>query len=454
LLIRKNRASGKFNLCVVAIVLAAAFTLGLTAIPACAQEAASDTAPIAKTGAADMQAYRLPPEKLTQAVALNRLRVALHFGSEVWQVVFLCLLLATKSVATLASWAERRSSKRWLQAAIFSAVLVTLIFVATELPAAAIGHHYSLRYGISVEAWPPWLGDQAKTLGLMVLLETPLLMLVFGLMLWKRSRKHYWLWLSCGMTPLMVVGAFLLPQLIEPMFNDFEPLTKSHPALVDQLQRVVARTGTSIPPERMFLMKASEKSNGLNAYVSGLGATKRIVVWDTTADRMPMDEILFTFAHESGHYVLHHVAKGITLAAIGTFLLFWLTSRIADWLVRRFGNSWEINTLASMSGLAVLLLSLAILQLIAEPVESTISRYFEHEADVYGQEAIHGLVANPQKTAVAAFSDLGEAYLDDPNPSPFVEFWSYDHPSIQTRATFAAHYNPWAEGKTPRFFSK
>jgi len=99
-------------------------------------------------------------------------------------------------------------------------------------------------------------------------------------------------------------------------------------------------------------------------------------------------------------------------------------------------------------------LSLSMLQIVTEPIENTISRHFEHEADIYGQEAIHGLVSNPQKTAVAAFQALGEAYLEDPNPNTFLEFWSYDHPSIQTRARFAAQYNPWAAGHTPQFFSK
>jgi STE24 endopeptidase len=95
-----------------------------------------------------------------------------------------------------------------------------------------------------------------------------------------------------------------------PSFNQYEPLAKNHAALVADLEKVVARTGTNIPPDRMYLMKASEKSNGINAYVSGIGATKRIVVWDTTADRIPNDEIMMVFAHESGHYVLEPHPQG------------------------------------------------------------------------------------------------------------------------------------------------
>jgi Zn-dependent protease with chaperone function len=209
----------------------------------------------------------------------------------------------------------------------------------------------------------------------------------------------------------------------------------------------------------MFLMKASEKSNGLNAYVTGLGSSKRIVVWDTTADRMPSDEILFTFAHETGHYVLNHIVKGLTFAAVGSFVFFWAISKLAGWLVRRFGAvwigpAWRINAVASLPGLAVLLLAFGLLQVIAEPIENFASRYIEHQADVYGQEAIHGLVPNPQSTAVGAFNQLGQAYLDDPNPNPFVEFWTYDHPSIQSRANFAVHYDPWAPGQTTRFFPR
>jgi STE24 endopeptidase len=251
-----------------------------------------------------------------------------------------------------------------------------------------------------------------------------------------------------------VLGTFLLPALVEPLFYTFEPLAKSHPALAAQMERVVTRTGVSIPPERMFLMKASEKSNGLNAYVSGLGSSKRIVVWDTTADRMPADEILFTFGHETGHYVLHHIPKGLALAAAGICVLCWASARLAAWLVRHFGNAWNVPSVAGLPGLAVLLLAFAALQAVTEPLGNLASRFIEHEADVYGQEAIHGIVADPQKTAAGAFNHLGEAYLDDPNPNFFIVFWTYDHPSTQSRATFAAQYNPWAPGHQPRFFKK
>jgi Zn-dependent protease with chaperone function len=169
---------------------------------------------------------------------------------------------------------------------------------------------------------------------------------------------------------------------------------------------------------------------------------------------MPTDEILFTFGHETGHYVLNHIPKGLALATAGMFVLFWLVARLADWLIRARGSQWRIDSVSSLPGLVVLLLALSLLQIVTEPIDSAISRHFEHEADIYGQEAVHGILPDPQKTAVAAFNHLGEAYLDDPDPNPFFVFWSYDHPSTQSRAIFAEQYNPWAPGRTPQFFPK
>ena len=102
----------------------------------------------------------------------------------------------------------------------------------------------------------------------------------------------------------------------------------------------------------------------------------------------------------------------------------------------------------------MLLFAISVAGFVLEPASNTFSRHFEHQADVYGQEAIHGIVADPQKTAVSAFNHLGEAWLEDPNPSPFIEFWEYSHPSVQNRANFAEHYDPWANGGHGEFFDK
>ena len=396
------------------------------------------------------QAYSLPPDKLAKAIALGRIRNILEIAGSLWGLAVFWLLLATRASAALEAWTQRIFSRHWLQGLLFFAVFLVIINLA-DLPLEMYGHHVGRAYGISVSGWGTWFGDVAKSLGLTLLVGAPV-MLLFNWIVRRWPRRY---WLGCWMVavPLLVLSTFLEP-LAEPIFYQYEPLAKEHPALVAELEKVVARTGTNIPPDRMFLMKASLKSNGLNAYVSGLGATKRIVVWDTTAGRIPDDEILFTFAHESGHYVLNHIPKGLAITAVTLFFVFWACAGLAAWLVRRCGSSWRLESVSSCTGFVVLLFVASVASFLLDPVGNAVSRHYEHQADVYGQEAIHGLVPDPRKTAVASLNALGEAWLEDPNPSPFIEFWLYNHPSTQSRANFALHYDPWAKGGHGEFFDK
>ncbi len=394
------------------------------------------------------QAYTLPPEKLAKAITLSRIRHILALVSTLWGLAVLWILLAAHAISGLAGWAERLLKRRWLAGLLFFALFL-IITTLTSLPLDIYGEHVSLQYGISVQSWGGWIGDQAKGLGLGVLFGAPI-MLLFNWIVRKWPRR-FWLGLWVATLPLLVLSIFVAP-LLAPIFNKFEPLQKTDPGLVTELEKVVARTGTDIPPSRMFLMKASLKTNGLNAYVSGMGATKQIVVWDTTAGRVPNDEILFIFAHETGHYVLHHIPKQLAGMAVFLFFLYWGCAWFAGWLARRFGERWRADGLGSRTGFIVLLFAISIASFFLDPISNTFSRYFEHQADVYGQEAIHGIVADPQKTAVAAFNSLGQAWLEDPNPSPFIEFWMYNHPSVQSRANFALHYDPWANGGHGKYF--
>lgn len=418
--------------------------------PASAQSASASTQPAG-------QAYTLPPDKLAKAIALNRIRNIMDIVYGLWGVAVIWLLLATRAAAALEAWAQRIFARHWLQGLLFFAVFLVITTLAS-LPLDVFGHHVSRAYGISIQGWGSWLGDQGKSLGLTILFLTPVLLLFNWIA--RRWSRRYWFGIWLVTLPLLVIVLFVSP-LFEPLFNKYEPLAQNHPALVDKLETVVARTGTNIPPDRMFLMIASAKTNGLNAYVNGIGATKRIVVWDTTAGRIPDDEVMFVFGHESGHYVLNHIPKQLGGIAVGAFFVFWACAKFAAWLASRFGTRWSLQSqdadatpLSTRAGFVVLIFAITVAGFVLEPAANTFSRHFEHEADVYGQEAIHGLVPDPQKTAVAGFQALGEAWLEDPNPSPFIEFWEYNHPSVKTRANFAAQYDPWANGGHGEFFDK
>jgi Zn-dependent protease with chaperone function len=400
-------------------------------------------------------AYTLSPDKLAKAIAISRIRNTMNIVGGLWGVVVIWLLLATRIAARLEAWAQSISARRWIQGLLFFAAFILITAVAS-LPLAWFSQHVEKSYDISVQGWGSWLGDQSKGLGLTLLFGAPV-MLLFNWIV-RRWPRRYWFGIWVATLPLLVLSIYASP-LLEPIFNKFEPLQTNHAGLVTDLEKVVARTGTAIPPERMFLMKASVKTNGLNAYVSGMGATKRIVVWDTTAGRVPNDEVLFIFGHESGHYVLRHIPKLIGGMAFALFFVYWACAGFSAWLARRYGASWQLglqdgNPLATRSGFLVLMFAISVAGFVLEPASNTFSRYFEHQADVYGQEAVHGIVADPQKTAVSGFNHLGEAWLEDPNPSPFIEFWEYSHPSVQTRANFAEHYDPWANGGHGEFFDK
>ncbi len=410
--------------------------------------------PAAQTAAAQptsTDAYTLPPEKLAAARTLNTIRLTLEIAGTLWGLAVLWILLAGRWAAGWEKWAGSVSRMRWVQGLIFFAIFV-LVTTLASLPIDAAGHAASLHYGISVQGWGSWLGDQGKSLGLGLVFGV-LVLLLFNWIV-RISPRLYWVWVWMISIPLIVASVVLAPLVVDPLFNKFEPLMNTHAALVTKLETVVARTGTNISPDRMFLMKASEKSNGINAYVTGLGATKRFVMWDTATDRMPDDEILFIFGHESGHYVRNHIPKMLSILAVMLFFVLWGCARFGEWLVRRFGGRWGVESVAGRAGFLTLIFAISIVSFFLTPVTNTISRHYEHEADIFGQEAIHGLVPDPQKTAVSAFNHLGEAWLEDPDPSALVEFWDYNHPSVQTRAKFAREYDPWVNGGKGKFFDK
>ena len=396
----------------------------------------------------NIPSYTLKPADLARAQHLEQVRDLLHFGDAFWGIGQLLLLLATGVVARFQRWSTRLRN-RWLQCFAFVSLL-TLATWLLSLPVALYAQRLRRAYGLSVQGWPGWFGDEGKSLGLTCLFGSLLVMLMFVLI--RRFPARWWLVFWTALVPIGLASIFAMPYVIDPMFNHFEPLAQSHPELVQRLEEVAQRGHMEIPPDRMFLMKASEKTTTLNAYVTGFGASKRVVVWDTSIAKGTPDEILFIFGHESGHYVLHHIVRGTAATSAALLILLYIAYRLTGWCVGRFGTKWGIASQNDWGMLAVLLLVFSVFSVILEPVTSTVSRMQEHAADVYGQEAVHGIVADPQATARAAFQVLGETSYDDPNPSQFIELWTYSHPSIGRRAAFAAHYDPWTAGFQPKYF--
>ncbi len=393
-------------------------------------------------------AYALPPDKLAKATALYHDETILGLISLAWGFISLLLILRLGIASRLSRFAARVTPKPWLQGCIFIPLLM-LIEAFLQLPISLEGHRIGLAFGLSVQHWASWFGDHGKSLLLTLAAGTVVISILFAIV--RHSPRLWWFWFWLISIPLTLGIVYLVPVVIDPIFNHYQPLQQTNPALVAQLERVVAKSGISIPPSRMFLMKASEKVTTANAYVTGFGASKRVVVWDTTIHSSTPDGILFIFGHELGHYALGHVVTGTVLGIFGTLIYLWLGYRLAHWMIRKRGARWGVSGMSDWSAVVVLLLAGEILGFISSPIENGISRYFEHQADIYGEEVIHGIVADPQKTAQESFQQLGEQSLDIPNPNRLQVFWDFSHPTILDRATFARDYNPWANGQKPKY---
>jgi STE24 endopeptidase len=392
--------------------------------------------------------YTLSPDKLEKAVEFSRARHRLHFVDAAYGALILINLLAFRVAPRFRDWALKASRRRIVQAYIF-APLFLLVVDILELPMSAYGQHLSLKYEQSIQGWGSWFWDWTKGELIEFVLVGVLIWILYGSM--RRSPRWWWLNFWFAAVPIIIFLMFVTPVLIEPMFFKFEPLRDKQPALVSQIEKVVARGGLDIPPGHMFEMKASEKLKSVNAYVSGIGSSKRVVVWDNTIEKMNAGQILFVFGHEMGHYVLQHIWLGVALTCFVLLLFLYLGYHAMHWALARWGRRWSINGIDDWASLPVLILAISIFALLSEPLLNSFSRTLEHNADIYGLEVIHGIVPNSSDVAAEAFQILGEVSLDDPNPSEFVKIWLYNHPSISDRVRFTSQYDPWSKGESPKY---
>jgi STE24 endopeptidase len=386
---------------------------------------------------AQTQTYSLPPDKLQKAIEYAHARNWLYFGGQIYGVAVLLAILGFGWAARFRDWAEAASRRRFIQAVIF----VPLLLVTNDLlilPLGIYGQHLELVFEQSVQSWPYWLWDWTKGELLEILLSIVLVFILYAVI--RRSPRRWWFYFWLASLPILFAIAFVEPFVIEPLFFKFEPLASHHAALVADLERVVARGGLAIPPDRMFEMIASEKYNSLNAYVTGFGASKRVVVWDTTIQKLTTPEILMVFGHEMGHYVLGHVRNSLILGALFGLLLLYAGFHVTLWILNRYGPRWHIRGITDWASLPALLLIASVFVFFSEPVTNAYSRWQEHQADIYGLEIIQGIVPNRATVAAHTFQVLGEEGLDEPDPNPFIEFWTYTHPSISERVAFSANF--------------
>ncbi len=393
-------------------------------------------------------AYTLPPDKYAQARGLARIGYVAGILIPLYTILVLYLMLRWSWSAKFRDWAEARTSNPFYQSAIYCTAFFT-VYTLSRLPIRAWFHWLYVKNDLVVQGWGSWLGDSAKQFMITIFVGTILVTALFSTV--RRSPRRWWIQFWLGMLPFLVLIIFLTPLVIDPLFNTFEPLSAHDPQLVSDLERVVNRGGLEIPPQRMFLMKASAKVNLVNAYVTGLGASKRVVVWDTTIAKMTRPEISFVFGHEMGHYVLNHVYKGMVVTAVGFLVGLIIIAWVSRWWIERYSASGKIRGSGDLATLPIYAISFLLLSFIATPISNVYSRYVEHQADQYGLEVTHALTPDSGQVAADSFQILGEIDLEDPAPTRLEILWYWDHPWIGDRIQYALHYDPWAEGGSGEF---
>jgi STE24 endopeptidase len=416
--------------------------------PAPSQAAVPGSPAKERAGPPRTEQYTLSHDRYEKAVAYSRAEYVLYFIACLLNVLVLFLFLRLGVAAKFRDLAESVSDNKFLQGLLFVPLLGVSLDLF-ELPLRLYAHSLSLHYEQSVQGWGSWFRDWCKGELLGTSFALVLVLVLFIVLRWSPRRWWFYFWLAS--LPIVLFVILIRPWFIDPMFNTFEPLDAKYPALTAAMEKVIQRTSLKIPRERMFLMLASEKTNQINAYVTGLGASKRVVVWDTTIQKMTTDETLFVFGHEAGHYVLGHIRNGFLFFAVGLFVALYLGYRGLHWALGRWGRDWGVYGPEDWASLAVFLLLLEVMSFLAMPITSGFSRMQEHAADVYGLEVIHGIVPNSEEVAAHAFQVMGEIDLADPNPPPIVTFWLYSHPPLAERLVFAHNYDPWSKGEPTKY---
>jgi Zn-dependent protease with chaperone function len=404
--------------------------------------------PLSQPSAKKFTGYSLSPELYKKAKRLASIRFSFRIFSFLFSLFALWLILRLKWSVKFRNWAEHVFGNRTLQSLIF-APLFAITYSLLLLPLDLFNESLLKRYGISVQPWGAWTGDWLKALLITIIIGTLLIRILFAAI--RSSPRRWWFYFWIISIPISLAIFFVQPLVIDPMFSKFEPLSAKAPALIPQLERLTVRGGMPIPPERMFWMLASDKTIFTNAYVTGFGATKRVVIWDTSIDKETTDGILLMFGHEMGHYALNHIPKELAFTCLLVFVLFYITYRSIGSLLARGASKWELHGLDDWAALPALLLVVTFYGFFAAVLAVNVSRYYENQADVYSLEVTHGFVSDPGQACAASYQMYGEQVFAEPDPNPIKVFMFYDHPPVADRVHLCLTYDPWSKGESPQF---
>jgi Zn-dependent protease with chaperone function len=369
-----------------------------------------------------------------------------HSGNLLW-VVGQALALAIPALVLFSGLSARMRDlarhigRKWLFVVVIYFVLYALIDGGLHLPLSYYsGFIRQHAYGLSNQSFARWLRD--ALLDWVVRMVFGALVIWFPYWLLRRSPRRWWLYTALASLPVMFFVMFAEPIWVAPLYNHFGPMRDKQ--LEAQILDVAARAG--IEGGRVFEADMSADTNAVNAYVTGFGGSKRIVLWDTLLAKLDARQVRVVMAHEMGHFVLHHVVQGLLAGFGGVLVALYLVHRIANALLRRWPGRFGFTQLADIASLPLVVLLLQAISLLGMPAGLAFSRHLEHEADRFALELTHD-----NHAAAMAFVRLQSENLSNPRPGPLHMFLRASHPSLGERIEFANDYRPWEQGRPLRY---
>jgi STE24 endopeptidase len=330
------------------------------------------------------------------------------------------LLLATRLSAKIRDWSERITSRKPLATWLYWAQYSLAIFALGFPWAVYEGFLRESQYGFMNQTFPAWFMDQCKSLAVAILLGGIAVMALFGIV--RRLQRTWQFWGAGAAIVFTMIGALIFPVFLAPLFNKYTLLEDA--SIRDPILRIARENG--IPATKVYEVDASRQSNRISANVSGLLGTERITLNDNLLRRCSPQAIMSVMGHEMGHYVLNHVYKMMAFLTI-LFVGYFATLRWGlDRSLARWGAKWQIRGVGDTAVLPLAALILSVIAFVATPIQNTLVRTQEYEADIFGLNAAR----QPDGFAEAALL-LGEYRKME--PTALEELVLFDHPSGRTR---------------------
>jgi STE24 endopeptidase len=420
------------------LLLTITFCLLLT----CAASAQQPTAtPDSQQASAQSSTDQVPvPEPSEKAVSYYRSGILLWIVNVVWGLLIPALFLFTGFSARIRDWAKRISRWWFLVIGVYFAIFLVINF-AIDLPLSYYqGYARQHAYGMSNQTLGKWFGDEI--IGLLIGIVVGFLFLWIPYLLLKKSPRRWWLYTGLLAIPFLILFILVHPVWIAPLYNKFGPMKNNE--LEAKILQLAERAG--IEGSRVYEVAKSEDTKALNAYVTGFGGTKRIVLWDTIIAKLDEDELLFVMGHEMGHYVLGHVWKSILFFSLLIIVTLYAIHRTAGWLIDKFHRRFGFTELSDVASLPLIILLFSAFFLIITPAAMAFSRHNEHESDRFGLE-----ITRNNRAAATAFVKLQQENLGVPRPHVLVKLWQASHPTLGERIDFCNEYRPWQRGEALKY---